>query len=480
MVRVEAGEQARVMSHGTVTGINDESTIGKDESTEKEEHYEAESNEPRVEFEDPIYELMQEEEMEEEYEEMTPEWEKELVSQLTTQERAEYREMSDFYCTQVDVTKQGMELRSTMIKARMKQRAPGLPPDLIQRIVKEELDLSKQDIGQISEVEWQAILHKHEKIPCSTRPGTEKGYYVYVEDEGGVYIETIDEKGIPTSVLDTNMDRQLVMDRITKQNAEKYFVQPGEQEDGDERETISSTSTADYNQDKVEASLANITEAFHRIGNEYEHLCAIVPHMTKIQAANVIGQLPIIPFVGKSRPVKVEMKAEPRKSEPTMTKITAVSQEVITEAPNITRPEETTVVQFSLRMSPVTETSVGTIEVDIEKDAEVPQQVTEMTEELGTEMEKADQYSRYVLSGKENTPEQKVNKAVKDLNYHNMVVVIAVGDKMINNVGSICEVAEKWGLSFSVVQRVLSGVKEHRQGGQQYDKLAGRPQRRSR
>ena len=61
-----------------------------------------------------------------------------------------------------------------------------------------------------------------------------------------------------------------------------------------------------------------------------------------------------------------------------------------------------------------------------------------------------------------------------------MVVVIAVREKMINNVESICAVAEKRGLSFSVVQRALSGVKEHRQGGQQYDKLAGRPQRRSR
>ena len=61
-----------------------------------------------------------------------------------------------------------------------------------------------------------------------------------------------------------------------------------------------------------------------------------------------------------------------------------------------------------------------------------------------------------------------------------MVVVIAVRDKMIKKVGSICAVAEKWELSFSVVQQALSGVKEHRQGGRQYDKLAGRPQRRSR
>ena len=77
VVRVEAGEQARVMSHSTVTGTKDESTIGKDKSTEEEEHYEAESDEPPVEFEDPMYELMQEEEMEEEYKEMTPEQEKE-------------------------------------------------------------------------------------------------------------------------------------------------------------------------------------------------------------------------------------------------------------------------------------------------------------------------------------------------------------------------------------------------------------------
>ena len=55
--------------------------------------------------------------------------------------------MSDFYHTQADVPGQGTELRSTIIKAKVKQRAPGLPPGLIQRIVKEEPDPLKQDIG---------------------------------------------------------------------------------------------------------------------------------------------------------------------------------------------------------------------------------------------------------------------------------------------------------------------------------------------
>ena len=68
VVRVETGEQARVMSHGTTTGTKDKSTISKDKSTEEEECYEAKSDEPPVEFKDPMYELMQEEEMEEEYE----------------------------------------------------------------------------------------------------------------------------------------------------------------------------------------------------------------------------------------------------------------------------------------------------------------------------------------------------------------------------------------------------------------------------
>ena len=51
-----------------------------------------------------------------------------------------------------------------------------------------------------------------------------------------------------------------------------------------------------------------------------------------------------------------------------------------------------------------------------------------------------------------------------------MLVVIAVGDKIIDNIGSIHTVAEKWGLSYSIIQRAILGIKEHCQGGRQYDK----------
>ena len=116
----------------------------------------------------------------------------------------------------------------------------------------------------------------------------------------------------------------------------------------------------------------------------------------------------------------------------------------------------------------------------MERDAEVSEKTPEPVKELSPETEKTDSYQQYVMTGKGETPEQKVNEAVKEFNYHNMLVVIAVRHKTINNIGSICAVAEKWGLSYSIVQRAISGVKEHHQGGRQYDKIAGCLQRRSR
>ena len=93
-------------------------------------------------------------------------------------------------------------------------------------------------------------------------------------------------------------------DHITEEDTDKYFAAPGDQEDEHDTETISSTSTADYDQEEVEASLATVVEAFHTIGSEYERLCTEVPHMTKVQAASVISRLPIMPFLGKVEKVK--------------------------------------------------------------------------------------------------------------------------------------------------------------------------------
>ena len=272
----------------------------------------------------------------------------------------------------------------------------------------------------------------------------------------------LDEKGVLILVLDTETDKQLTMDLIMEEDTDKYFTQPGEPEDGNNTEMLSSTSTADYDREEVETSLTNIAEAFHTIGSEYEHLCAIVPHMTKVQATNVISRLPIVPFLGKSEKVKAEKKSESGTTEPMMTTtMTVAPQQDILEMPCVTKLERVTATSTEPRVTPPVPVDVDAGEMDLEKDMETSKKTSESTEEQGPEAEKTDPYNCYVLSGKGDMPEQKVNEAVKDLNYHNMLVVIAVRDKRINNVGSICTVAKKWGLSYSIVQQAISGVKEH-------------------
>ena len=48
--------------------------------------------------------------------------------------------MKEYYQLQAKETEQGMELRSTEIKEKARWRAPELPMDLIQRVVREEPD----------------------------------------------------------------------------------------------------------------------------------------------------------------------------------------------------------------------------------------------------------------------------------------------------------------------------------------------------
>ena len=141
-------------------------------------------------------------------------------------------------------------------------------------------------------------------------------------------------------------------------------------------------------------------------------------------------------------------------------------QETPTRMTGMAEQERTTEIPTTPRMLLVVEVDMNLEkEINTEKDAETSKKVTKKTGQTGAELERVKHYNRYVLSGKGETPKQKVNEVVKDINYHSKVVVIAVSDRTINNVGSICTSAEKWGLSFSVVQGTLSRIKEHRQGG---------------
>ena len=135
------------------------------------------------------------------------------------------------------------------------------------------------------------------------------------------------------------------------------------------------------------------------------------------------------------------------------------------EVPRVSEQERESTRTVEPQVIPSTSGRAEVEEIDFERDAEASGKTPEPVKEPSPETERTNSYQHYVMTGKGDTPEKKVNEAVKDLNYHNMLVVIAVRDKTINNIGSIHAVAEEWGLSYSIVQRAISGVKEHHQGG---------------
>ena len=136
IMQIEVDEPAKKRSHETSPESRDESerkdkSERENESTQQEKT-ETESDNPPIEFEDQMYELMQEVEMMTEYQEMTSGQDEELILQLTPRERAEYQEMREYYRLQASEMEQGMELRSAAIKEKARQHALGLPMDLLQ------------------------------------------------------------------------------------------------------------------------------------------------------------------------------------------------------------------------------------------------------------------------------------------------------------------------------------------------------------
>ena len=112
-------------------------------------------------------------------------------------------------------------------------------------------------------------------------------------------------------------DQHLPTDLITEEEAAMYQVpEQDNQVPDDDAETISSMSTANYDQEEVETSLTSIAEAFHTIAQEYEKLTGTVPHMSKVQAAQVIARLPILPVLKQELKTKKAESAKTTEIEP--------------------------------------------------------------------------------------------------------------------------------------------------------------------
>ena len=243
---------------------------------------------------------------------------------------------------------------------------------------------------------------------------------MFIEDDTGCIIEQPSGQAI----RDTDTEQHLPTDLITEAEATTYRAPEQDNPiDDDDAETISSTSMADYDHKEVEVSLTTISEAFRTIAQEYEKLTTTVPHMSKIQAAQIIAKLPILPIQ------KQEMKMEK------------------------------TETAKAIENEPVPGTSTEQPATEAEEPVEEPTEGAMAESTLGEKDEEAEEESvdeyfrRYVLAGKGKNPEDKIQEACKEINYRNLVILIAVRGYIVNQAKNIKEVAKKWGLSFSAMQR---------------------------
>ena len=159
----------------------------KEHEKEDTEEYEKTSDDEEledklsiVEFEDLMYELSQTFELEPEYENMTVDQEAVEVQALSPVAQAEYQELFKFHQHQEDI-KNKMTKVSQIIKERTKARAPGLPLDLIKRHVREE-PTEGQELYQMTQKQKNLLQIKQDEIPRTEKSRTNKGYYLFIED----------------------------------------------------------------------------------------------------------------------------------------------------------------------------------------------------------------------------------------------------------------------------------------------------------
>ena len=147
-------------------------------------------------------------------------------------------------------------------------------------------------------------------------------------------------------IRDTDTEQHLPTDLITKAEAATYQVpeQDNPMIDND-AETISSTSTADYDCEEVETSLTTISKVFHTVAQEYEKLTGTVPHMSKIQAAQVIVRLPILPF--QKQEMKMEKTEVTKTVEAEPVPGTSVEQPTVEAEEPVEEPTEEAMVELT-------------------------------------------------------------------------------------------------------------------------------------
>ena len=265
--------------------------------------------------------------MESKYDEMTESEEEREVAKLTPAQKMSHKEIKDLMSIQGRLKGQipGFAMG---IQAYVTGRFPGVPSELAKPYVIEE-DGKKADLlTRMPPAKINDFIQEHDRaIPrrdVVVRPGR-RGITLSIDPNSDDEIYEISAIGDSlTDVIkltgtkeasitqagqmveaqkeeDTQLkkdDRVLVPDVISEQMAEEYIKEEGlDDNEPSDAETISSTSTADFDRDEAEDLLDKISSCQMALSQHYNRLNQIVPHMTNAQLANYMGKIHIMPLV---------------------------------------------------------------------------------------------------------------------------------------------------------------------------------------
>ena len=265
--------------------------------------------------------------MEKEYDEITESDEEREVAKLSKREQEQYQEMKDLMTIQGRLKGHVPGFR-VGISTYVTGRYPGVPSELIKPYVIEEEGKKADILTHLPPAQIDSLIQEHDrKIPrrdVVVRPGR-RGITMSIDpnsDDEVYEINEIDDsltdvikltRTKEASVTQTEQmvgaqkekdtqikkdNRVLVPDIISEQMAEEYIKEEGlDTDEESDAETISSTSTADFDRDEAEDLLDKVSSCQTALSQHYNKLNQIVPHMTNAQMAQYLGKIHIMPLM---------------------------------------------------------------------------------------------------------------------------------------------------------------------------------------
>ena len=247
--------------------------------------------------------------IETEYEDMDTEDEECKVRKLTNEELEIYHQYKEFYTIQAG-TKGKIPSFGYIHRLKVKEWYPAVPTDLVE-MLSHPIEGEVQDIDHMTEQEITKIEQKHAMVPrrrVNIRPkkktvilciDPDSDSDIIIEEEEGDFRERcIITKGNEWNVEEeAEQEDDEWSEPLTTVETEPGMSLTAEQETEDKDETISSTSTQDFDREKVEREFINLASHYQQIGESFKKLVEEVPHMKKQQLATNLAKMPILPMI---------------------------------------------------------------------------------------------------------------------------------------------------------------------------------------